>query len=242
MYPIKASKLSVTSYYGNRTYTYQGKKVSDFHSGIDLIANPRDNNAEIVAFDDGTVTAVQKTGAQYGTACYVRISHGNGWYTLYYHLKSGSIVVNKGDKVKRGQKIGIIGTTGVSTGVHLHFQIDKGSNSSAVNPYDYVFNGKELPKPTPTPSSFTTGNYKCNGSMNVRSGAGTNYAIKKVSQLTADGKKHATSTNPNANAVYKAGTIFTAQQIINQNGVWAKTPSGYVCIKGASGTVYCTKC
>ena len=89
--------------------------------------------------------------------------------------------------------------------------------------------------------SYSKGNYKTTCNMNVRTGAGTNNPIKKVSQLTADGKKNATSTNPNANAVYKTGTIFTALEIINSNGVWAKTPSGYVCIKGASGTVYCTK-
>lgn len=90
-------------------------------------------------------------------------------------------------------------------------------------------------------NNYPTGNYKTNANMNVRTGAGTNYPNKKVKDLTSDGKKHATSSDPNANAVYKAGTVFTAQQIINQNGVWAKTPSGYVCIKGASGTVYCTK-
>lgn len=93
----------------------------------------------------------------------------------------------------------------------------------------------------PVQNVFTTGNYRCNGEMNVRSGAGTNYPMKKVKDLSVDGRKHATSSNPNADAVYKADTVFTAQQIINQNGVWAKTPSGYVCIKGASGKVYCSK-
>lgn len=142
MYPIKANKLSVTSKFGKRTYTYQGQKVTDYHKGIDLIANPNNRNEEILAFADGVVTSVQKTGAQYGTGCYVRLKHSNGYQTLYYHLKSGSIVVNKGDSVKAGQKLGIIGTTGKSTGVHLHFQIDKGGSASAIDPYDYLFNGK----------------------------------------------------------------------------------------------------
>lgn len=88
----------------------------------------------------------------------------------------------------------------------------------------------------------TNGNYKTLGNMNVRTGAGTNYSIKKVSQLTTDGKKNATSTNSNANAVYKTGTVFTALEIISNNyGIWARTPSGYVCIQGASGTKYCSK-
>ena len=141
--PLKSSKITITSKFGPRTYTYQGKKISDVHKGIDLRTNPHNANAEILAFEDGVVTAVQKTGKQYGQACYVRIKHSNGYYTLYYHLKTNTIVVNKGDKV----------TTGQSTGVHLHFQIDKGSSASAINPYDYLFNGKELvPKPAPTPT------------------------------------------------------------------------------------------
>lgn len=63
---------------------------------------------------------------------------------MYYHLKSGSVCVSVGQSVSKGQKLGIMGATGVATGVHLHFQIDKGSSSTAIDPYDYIFNGKEL--------------------------------------------------------------------------------------------------
>ena len=139
--PLKTDKVHITSYYGNREYWYQGKLVKDFHNGIDLVPSPCNNN-EILAYEDGTVTSLQRTGEQYGTGCYVRLKHSNGLYTLYYHLKSGSVCVNVGDKVKKGQKLGIIGTTGQSTGIHLHFQIDKGSASTSINPYDYLFNGK----------------------------------------------------------------------------------------------------
>lgn len=139
--PLKTDKVHITSYYGNRKYWYQGKLVKDFHNGIDLVPSPCNNN-EILAFEDGVVTSVQKTGVQYGTGCYVRLKHSNGLYTLYYHLKSGSVCVNVGDKVIKGQKLGIIGTTGKSTGIHLHFQIDKGSSKTSINPYDYLFNDK----------------------------------------------------------------------------------------------------
>lgn len=139
MYPVKASKLTVTSAFGPRTYIYQGRKISDYHKGIDLIGG-----TEIVAFADGVVTATCNTGVQYGQACYVRIKHPSGWQTLYYHLRSGSVCVSVGQSVKRGQKLGIMGATGQATGVHLHFQIDKGSRVTAINPYDYVFNGKEF--------------------------------------------------------------------------------------------------
>ena len=139
--PINSENIKITSYYGNRQYYYQGKLIKDFHNGIDLVPSPCNNN-EILAFADGVVTSVQKTGVQYGTGCYVRLKHSNGLNTLYYHLKSGSVCVNVGDKVVKGQKLGIIGTTGKSTGIHLHFQIDKGSSKTSINPYDYLFNDK----------------------------------------------------------------------------------------------------
>ena len=145
MYPIKTDKLRVTSKYGKREYTYRGKRVKDFHNGIDLIGGN-----EIVAAADGEVVSTRNEGKQYGNGCYVRIKHSNGLYTLYYHLKSGSVTVKKGQKVTKGQVIGIIGKTGKATGVHLHYQIDKGSSASAIDPTKYVLNGKEIVEEAPT--------------------------------------------------------------------------------------------
>lgn len=144
MYPIKTDKIKVTSGYGNRTYTYQGKKVSDFHKGIDLVGGE-----EIIATADGKVVSTCNKGEQYGTGCYVRIEHSNGLQTLYFHLKSGSVTVKKGQKVTKGQVIGIIGKTGKATGVHLHYQIDKGSSATAIDPTEYVLNGKEIVEEAP---------------------------------------------------------------------------------------------
>lgn len=144
MYPIKTDKLRVTSKYGKREYTYRGKRVKDFHNGIDLIGGQ-----EIVAAADGEVVSTRNEGKQYGNGCYVRIKHSNGLYTLYYHLKSGSVTVKKGEKVTKGQVIGIIGKTGKATGVHLHYQIDKGSSASAIDPTEYVLNGKEIVEEAP---------------------------------------------------------------------------------------------
>lgn len=146
MYPIKTDKLRVTSKYGKREYTYRGKRVKDFHNGIDLIGG-----TEILATADGEVVSTRNEGKQYGNGCYVRIKHSNGLYTLYYHLKSGSVTVKKGEKVTKGQVIGIIGKTGKATGVHLHYQIDKGSSASAIDPTKYVLNGKEIVEEAPTP-------------------------------------------------------------------------------------------
>lgn len=144
MYPLKCNKMHCTSPYGyKRVYYVKGIKYTDIHKGIDLVAEPRDNNCKIVAISDGVVSSVRKKGVNGGDGCYVRIKHKN-YYSLYYHMKSDSIVVNKGDKVKMGQVLGIIGMTGRATGVHLHFQIDKGSSDTAINPTDYAYGKKEL--------------------------------------------------------------------------------------------------
>ena len=91
--------------------------------------------------------------------------------------------------------------------------------------------------------TYTIGDYKCLYAMNIRAGAGTLYRRKKVKELTADGKKNATSKKPNDYATYKKVTIFTASKIIkNTSGnIWAKSPSGYVCIATKKGTKYCEK-
>lgn len=94
-------------------------------------------------------------------------------------------------------------------------------------------------KPAPTPSKEHP-IYETLGNMYVRCGAGTNYGVKRVRDLTEDGKKHATSTNPDGYAVYKKGTRFTCYELVDLGkGIWARTPSGYVCVKGKSGTIYC---
>lgn len=146
MYPIKVDKMRTTSGYGvKRVYYVKGKKYTDIHKGIDLVADPRNNNAKIISIGDGVVSAFRKYGNNGdNTGCFVRVKHSNGLYSLYYHMKSGSIKVKTGDKVKKGDVLGIIGMTGLATGVHLHFQIDKGSSSSAINPTDYAYGKKEI--------------------------------------------------------------------------------------------------
>lgn len=236
------SDATVTSKYGNRRYKYKGNIVEDFHTGIDLINLENDL---VVAFDDGEVVKVNKIGKKGGKACYVRIKHNNGYYTLYYHLKNKSICVDVGQKVKKGEPLGIIGDTGIVTGIHLHFQIDKGNNETAIDPYEYIFNNKILVEEISNINDeFIKGkNYVTLYDMYVRYGAGESFAIKKYSKLSEDGKKNAVYKKDTSNAVYKKGTIYTAIDIIvNNRGIWAKTPSGYVCMKGASGKVYAEKC
>ena len=126
----------VTSKYGNRTYTMNGKQVSDFHLGIDLISSKYGTDY-IVAFADGVVTYAGANGG-YGNVVY--INHGNGYQTRYAHQKYLNVKV--GQTVKKGDILGYMGTTGNSTGNHVHFEVR--INGNTVNPYDYVFNGKTI--------------------------------------------------------------------------------------------------
>lgn len=105
----------------------------------------------------------------------------------------------------------------------------------------YHFKKQSEVKITDT-SKYTTGNYQTIARVYVRTGAGTNYAAKKVSQLTADGQKNATSSDKNATALYKKGTVFTALEIIKVSDTeyWARGYSGYINIE-KDGIVACKK-
>lgn len=126
----------MTSGYGNRTYKMNGKTVSDFHQGIDLISSKYGTDY-IVAFADGVVSYAGMNGG-YGNVVY--INHGNGYQTRYAHQKYLNVKV--GQAVKKGDILGYMGTTGNSTGNHVHFEVR--INGNTVNPYDYVFNGKTI--------------------------------------------------------------------------------------------------
>ena len=82
---------------------------------------------------------------------------------------------------------------------------------------------------THAPTYKVGGVYTLDTNLNVRKGAGTNYAIKKYSDLTKDGKNHATVKSNSANAVLQKGTRVTAQKVINVgNDIWLQIPSGYI--------------
>lgn len=144
----------MTSGYGNRTYTMNGKKVSDFHLGIDLISSKYGTDY-IVAFADGVVTYAGANGG-YGNVVY--IDHGNGYQTRYAHQKYLNVKV--GQAVKKGDVLGYMGTTGNSTGNHVHFEVR--INGNTVNPYDYVFNGKTIESTTDYTGVITYQSY-CGG-------------------------------------------------------------------------------
>ena len=117
----------MTSPFGKRTYKNGDRTVTDHHNGIDLVAK---NIAadHVTAFEGGTVreTLNSVVGSTPSQGNYVKIEHAAGVYTVYYHLKKGSVCVKSGDKVQAGQTIGYMGSSGNSTGPHLHFGISVG--------------------------------------------------------------------------------------------------------------------
>jgi murein DD-endopeptidase MepM/ murein hydrolase activator NlpD len=99
-----------------------------FHTGLDIASGC---GADISAADSGVAYAFY---SNWGYGDHVIIAHGNGWTTVYGHMSS--IAVGNGQGVGRGQYIGAEGSTGNSTGCHLHFEIDH--NGGSVNPWNYL--------------------------------------------------------------------------------------------------------
>ena len=121
-----------------------GWRWGAYHAGIDIYSS-NIRGAKICAAADGTVIRVENycphdygkngscgCGGGYGRYCI--IDHGNGWWTLYGH--SEGITVSVGQQVKQGDVLGTVGSTGYSTGPHLHFEVRH--NGVALNPSDYV--------------------------------------------------------------------------------------------------------
>jgi len=103
----------ISSRYGRRTDPLNGKKA--FHAGIDFKGRTGD---KVRATGDGIV---KRSGRNRGLGNYVIIKHGNGYETVYGHMSKR--MVKRGDRVVRGQVVGLVGNTGRSTGSHLHYEV-----------------------------------------------------------------------------------------------------------------------
>ncbi len=133
--PIKApvaGGLNTTSNFGTRTDPFL--KRAAFHSGMDFSAT---SGSPVLAAANGTVVFAGSNGG-YGNM--IEIDHGNGLKTRYAHLSR--ILVSKGDTIDGGERIGLVGSTGRSTGPHLHFEVRRDGN--AINPASFIAAGREL--------------------------------------------------------------------------------------------------
>lgn len=116
----------ISDEYGERINPVTGNP--QFHNGVDMAAP---YGSAILAAYDGDVVAAAYSPTM---GNYVMINHGSGLYTIYMH--ASSISVSKGDEVSKGQKIAAVGSTGRSTGNHLHFSVRSGG--SYANPWGYL--------------------------------------------------------------------------------------------------------
>lgn len=125
--PINIKDFTMSSGYGIRRDPIYGS--SKFHEGLDFAAR---TGTPVFATADGTVAVAERTGG-YGNC--VDISHGFNYLTRYAHLSE--ILVKAGQKVKRGEMIGRVGSTGKSTGPHLHYEVR--FKNEPQNPVNYYF-------------------------------------------------------------------------------------------------------
>jgi murein DD-endopeptidase MepM/ murein hydrolase activator NlpD len=116
----------LSSLYGKRNDPFTGKQ--DFHKGLDFAGK---KGSEVIAVGDGVVSWA---GSKSGYGNLVEIKHGNGYTTRYGHNQSHMVKV--GDTVKKGQQIALMGSTGRSTGPHVHFEVLH--NGKSVNPSKFI--------------------------------------------------------------------------------------------------------
>lgn len=128
-WPVPYSNSYITSPYGYRSDPISG--AYKFHAGID-ISMAGAHGKKLVATKGGTVIRAVHSNSGYGN--YVMIDHGGGYASLYAHCSS--LAVSVGQKVNQGQVIAYIGSSGYSTGPHVHFEIRY--NGEKVNPSNYV--------------------------------------------------------------------------------------------------------
>lgn len=127
--PVSKNRCSIVSGFGYRIHPIY--KTVRMHTGIDFAAK---TGTPIYATGDGTVVDPKGNQSGYGIICV--INHGYGFQSLYGHMSK--IIVKPGDKVKRGQVIGFVGSTGLSIAPHCHYEIIK--NGSKINPVNYFYN------------------------------------------------------------------------------------------------------
>jgi murein DD-endopeptidase MepM/ murein hydrolase activator NlpD len=139
LWPIKNSLGHLSATFGPNPNPFTGEPY--FHTGIDC-STYREGDP-IVATANGTVVFA---GMYYGYGLSVLISHPNGYFTRYGHMQR--LIVRRGQAVKQGQAIGILGNTGNSTGPHTHYEVIIGNK--LVDPIDYLWAAEDRKAPEGT--------------------------------------------------------------------------------------------
>lgn len=136
IYNYVVNKPKITSNYGYRIHPIS--KTKKFHNGLDIISDV--SNRNLFAVEEGYVQSVttgqDKATTGYGNKIWIRYPR-IGISLMYAHCKK--ILKKKGDKVKKGDVVAIMGTTGASTGVHLHLGMQPIGKDNWMNPYTYNY-------------------------------------------------------------------------------------------------------
>ena len=235
MKPIETDNIVITSAYTGpiktRTYKINGKSITDHHYGIDLVGGTK-----ILATADGKVIQVVNSGSKGGVMCLIRIQHKK-YQSAYYHIKSGSALVRVGDYVRKGQHIATIGNTGKVSGTHLHFQIDKGTNKSSIDPTYYAKGIKELDGLTiPDEKWEKNKDYILLYPKYLRSSPKVAINKVKYAVLNPNAKKKCTK-DKQGYARYIVGKKINIKDftIDSLGNVWGRTNTLYVCVEDSSG-------
>lgn len=235
MKPIETDNVKVTSAftgkYKTRTYKVNGKQITDHHYGVDLVGGTK-----ILATANGKVIQVVNKGSKGGTMCLIRIQHKT-YQSAYYHIKSGSALVKVGDYVKKGQHIATIGNTGNVSGTHLHFQIDKGKNSNAIDPILYAKGNKELEGIVIPSSDWEEGVYKTIKEKYLRKTPEVKTNNKVKYSVLSDKSKAKCYQDKLGYAKYKLNKEIELHEFATdkKGNIWGRTNTLWVCVQDSSG-------
>lgn len=160
-----------------------------FHSGVDIAGSAGNGIVNIIAAKDGVVVyptaksptncpssrSLSSCGGGYGN--YVIIQHSDGNYTLYAHLDANSITVTSGDSVEQGQVIAKMGSSGNSTGTHLHFEVREGQNAYNATVDGLTYVSPENPRVVKAGGEFLSWLNSWEGHSPIK---GNNYVVENI--------------------------------------------------------------
>lgn len=220
---------------GNNGITQKYKPLT--HKGVDIGWHTKESDNIITAHSSGTIVGVVKninatysSGNSYGN--YVKIRHDNGYYTLYAHLKYGSVSVTKGERVIKGQQIAVMGNTGYSKGRHLHFEV-RNKNDIRIDPTAYI--NADLPN-TWTKGTYTTLKAKyVRNTPEVINGNNTNKVrYDGITNLTNKKKCYA---DKDGYAKTKIGEKFELTEFTTdlKGNIWGRLKYSWICVQDSTG-------
>lgn len=216
---------------GNNGITQKYKKLT--HKGVDIGWHSNENDNKVIAHSDGIVEKVvknynktDKTGSSYGN--YVLIKHNEKFKTRYAHLRYGSVCVSKGEKVKKGQVIGVIGETGHCIGRHLHFEVIK--NGVRIDPTPYIKTDLPLWEIGKTYTSLK-GKY-----VRKSPKVATNKVLYKNIDISKD--KYCPDKSGYAKTRIGVSFKFTDYKTDSKGNIWGKLNTCWVCVEDSSGAQF----